>query len=134
MLVFYPFSNSGKRSGHSKYCGAPNPVSIAGIVAAYNECEDWLEAMLEYLDGNFEYLDNFIKNNLPKVKFRISESTFSAWLDLSAYGKAEEEMYREVASAGLYLEYAEDFVGNGEDMRGWIWRSPELSLRNPVIF
>lgn len=100
--------------GHSKYCGAPNPVSIAGIVAAYNECEGWLEAMLEYLDGNFEYLDNFIKNNLPKVKFRISESTFLAWLDLSAYGKTEEEMYREVASTGLYLEYAEDFVGNGE--------------------
>lgn len=23
-------------------------------------------------------------------------------------------MYREIASAGLYLEYAEDFVGNGE--------------------
>ena len=32
-------------------CGMPGPLAIEACRAAYNECEDWLEELRDYLDG-----------------------------------------------------------------------------------
>ena len=98
----------------SRYSGAINPLSVVAIIAAYNECEDWLDELREYLDGNIDYLADFIKANLPKAKFCKPEATYLCWIDLSGYGLSEEELFRKISQAGLYLEYASEFIGNGE--------------------
>ena len=99
---------------NSRYCGSPNPLSVAAIIAAYNKCEDWIDELRDYLDGNMKYLDEFIKNNLPKAKFRIPEGTYLAWIDLSEYGLSEDELNKKISLEGLYLEFASEFVHNSE--------------------
>ena len=98
----------------SRYCGSPNPLSVAAIIAAYNECEDWIDEVRDYIDGNMEYLKGYLEENLPRAKFRIPEGTYLAWIDLSQYGLSEEEMNKKISQAGLYLEYASEFVHNSE--------------------
>lgn len=98
----------------SRYCGSPNPLSVAAIIAAYNECEDWLDEVRDYIDGNMAYLDAFIKDNLPRAKFRIPEGTYLAWINLSGYGLSIEELKKKISMAGLYLEYSGEFVENDD--------------------
>ena len=94
----------------SRYSGSPNPLSVAAIIAAYNQCEDWIDELKVYLDGNMEYLRDYLRENLPKSRFRIPEGTYLAWIDLSEYGWTEEELSKRISRAGLYLEYASEFV------------------------
>ena len=97
----------------SIYCGAPNPLSIEAVIAAYEECEDWVDELRAYLDENFRTLKEFIDENLPCARFRIPEGTYLAWVDLRAYGLSDAELFHRISAAGLLLEYSEDFIQDG---------------------
>lgn len=94
--------------------GMPNPIALDACQAAYNECEDWLEELKEYLDNNFRFLEAFLRENLPKAVFRYPEGTYLAWIDLSAYG-SDEELKRKIAANGVFIEYGNaDFIRDAE--------------------
>lgn len=59
----------------------PNVFAEEATKAAYNECEDWLDELLDYIRGNKEFLKEFIKENLPLVNLIEPEGTYLAWLD-----------------------------------------------------
>lgn len=69
-----------------------NPLSIAAVQAAYNHGEDWLKQVMEYIEGNFSFLDNFLKSKMPKAKMIPAEGTFLAWVDFRAYGLDKEDL------------------------------------------
>ncbi|MFV0255323.1 MAG: MalY/PatB family protein [Erysipelotrichaceae bacterium] len=83
----------------------PTPFTYNAVIAAYNECEDWLEELKEYLDGNFNWVDNFLKTKMPKVKYVIPEGTYVFWMDFSGYGISTEEIRRRIyVDANVILE------------------------------
>ena len=69
------------------YNGLGSHVTIlsqeAGL-AAYRDCEDWLDELLVYLEGNRDYVRNYINQNLPLIKVNRIEATFLQWLDCSS--------------------------------------------------
>ena len=76
--------------------GSQNPLSIVSLEAAYNHGEEWLEQLLEYLEGNIQFIDEYMKNNIPKARMIKPQATYLAWIDFSAYvdegSKIEELM------------------------------------------
>ena len=68
-------SNSGLQS--------INIFGLEALKAAYEECEDWLEELVAYIQGNRDYTLDFIAKNLPQIKVLKSEATYLLWLDLS---------------------------------------------------
>ena len=52
-----------------------NPLSIAAAQAAYEKGEPWLEELRAYLDENFRFTGEYLKEHLPKAKYRVSEAT-----------------------------------------------------------
>lgn len=76
------------------HIGGQNPLSIAGVEAAYNEGEEWLEQCIEYLEGNISFIHVYLAEHLPKAKFIKPQATYLGWIDLRAYeedGSALEE-------------------------------------------
>lgn len=71
---------------------SPNAFAIVAAIAAYNEGEEWLEAVKRYLDDNVRYVEEFVQNNLPKIKVVPCEGTYLMWLDFSAYGLQADEL------------------------------------------
>lgn len=63
----------------------PNPFAIVATIAAYNDSEDWLDELLDYIDSNFNYVYDFINTHMPKAKIVKSEGTYLAWIDFSPY-------------------------------------------------
>ena len=52
------------------------PFAISALIAAYNEGEEWLEQLLDYLDETMEWVVQFLAEKMPKVKVRIPEGTY----------------------------------------------------------
>ena len=92
-----------------------NPLSIAAAQAAYEKGEPWVEELRAYLDENFRLTGEYLKEHLPKAKFRISEATYLAWVDLGAYFEPDEHLPLFFAyKAGVLLEGGNMFVQNSD--------------------
>ncbi len=63
-----------------------NPFGIVALQAAYNESEDWMDELNQYLWGNYQVLCDFIGKNLPQWKVCPLEGTYLPWVDVSAMG------------------------------------------------
>lgn len=70
----------------------PTPFAIAGTIAAYNESEDWVDALNEYLDATMAFAVDYIVEKLPKVKAYLPQGTYALWLDFSDYGYSPETL------------------------------------------
>ncbi len=63
----------------------PTPFAVAALIGAYNGGDEWLLQLREYLDGNIDWVLNFLKEKMPKVKCFRPEGTYIIWMDFSAY-------------------------------------------------
>ncbi len=72
------------------------PFSIAALVSAYQDCDEWLEQVNVYIEENIDYAIRFLKQNLPKVKVCKPEGTYILWLDFSEYGLSPEELHERI--------------------------------------
>ncbi len=55
----------------------------AGL-AAYRDCDDWLEQLLDYLEENRNFAAAYIKEHIPAIRLNKIEATFLMWMDCSA--------------------------------------------------
>lgn len=76
-----------------------NLFGITALIAAYEESEQWLDALKGYLNDNYLFLKEFIKLNLPQIKVTPLEATYLVWLDCTAFAKTADEL-----SHGLFEE------------------------------
>lgn len=60
-----------------------NTLGIVAMQAAYTGGEDWLNQVVEYLDGNFDFALDFIDTRIPQIKAYKPEGTYLAWLDVT---------------------------------------------------
>ncbi|MBQ2895882.1 MAG: aminotransferase class I/II-fold pyridoxal phosphate-dependent enzyme, partial [Oscillospiraceae bacterium] len=92
-----------------------NPLSIAAAQAAYESGGAWLEELRAYLDENFSFTADYLAAELPQARFRISEATYLAWVDLRAYFSPGEDLSGFFAHrAGVLLEGGNMFVQHSD--------------------
>jgi len=97
-----------------KHYGLINPISLAAAIGVYRNGDEWLEELKEYLDDNFNLLDQFIKSHFPKIKFKVPQATYLAWIDFSEYFPPQTNLTKFfLEQSGVILEGAEMFVENG---------------------
>lgn len=61
-----------------------NTLGIVANQAAYAGGEEWLNQVVEYIDGNHDFAVDFIKKNIPMVKAYKAQGTYLMWLDFTA--------------------------------------------------
>lgn len=100
---------------HNRHYNFDNPLSIAAAQAAYEKGEPWLEELRAYLDENFRFVGQYLKEHLPEAKYQPSEATYLAWVDLNAYFEPDENLPLFFAyKAGVLLEGGNMFVQNSD--------------------
>ncbi|WP_353114803.1 aminotransferase class I/II-fold pyridoxal phosphate-dependent enzyme [Microbacterium sp.] len=72
-------------SGPFAQHGATN-LGLIATAAAYDEARDWLDGVVDYLDGNRRLLAELVAERLPGVRFRQPDGTYLAWLDFRGTG------------------------------------------------
>jgi len=63
------------------HVGQGNIFGTIALEAAYNQGSQWLEELLSYLRINIDFVENFLKNNIPEIKMLKPEATYMIWLD-----------------------------------------------------
>jgi len=63
-----------------------NTLGVVANHAALTEGTDWLDQLLVYIDGNHEFVESYVRENIPLVKYTKAQGTYLAWLDVSEVG------------------------------------------------
>jgi cystathionine beta-lyase len=69
--------------------------SIFGEVAteaALAQCDDWSDAVVDYIQGNLTFLRRFLHEQLPEVTLIEPEMAFFAWLDFRGLGMNDQAL------------------------------------------
>ena len=91
-----------------------NTIGIVACEAAYRYGQEWYEELKKYLKGNLDFVRDYLKTELPKIKLIEPEGTYLIWLDfrgLSLYERELEELI--VKKAGLWLDNGAIFGRTG---------------------
>ncbi len=110
-----------------------NTFGLRACEAAYRGGEEWLEALLGYLRGNRDYLEEYLKENMPRIRMVRVEGTYLAWLDLRDLGfSPREREERIIHGAGLWLDRGEVFGLTGEGFERINFACPRSVLREAL--
>jgi cystathionine beta-lyase len=63
-----------------------NAMGLVAMEAAYSKCAGWADEMVEYLEGNRDFTEKFVKERMPKAKMDHPEGTYIFWIDFRGYG------------------------------------------------
>lgn len=75
---------AGFEAARGGMVGAINILGAHAMLAAYRDCDAWLEALTAYLTANRDYLASFVAERLPGITMSPLEGTYLAWLDCTA--------------------------------------------------
>ena len=106
-----------------------NPFGVIATQAAYNEGEEWLEQLLEYLYANYLYMQEFCREHLPEFPLTVLEGTYLVWMDCRVLGISSETLeQRLVDEAGLWLNAGTMYGAEGEGFMRWNIACPHATL------
>ena len=92
--------------------GEPNAFSMSANIAAFSECDAWVDEMREYVFENKRIACDYINSNIKGMKAAFSEATYLLWIDISGIAEDSVDFCEKLRrTTGLYLcdgaEYGE---------------------------
>ena len=97
-----------------------NPFGVASTIAAYNEGEEWLNQLVDYLHGNYEAMAEFCRRELPEFPITRLEGTYLVWMDCSSLGMPSDALEHALLDdARLWLNAGTMYGAEGEGYMRW---------------
>lgn len=135
---FAVVENKELRKRYFKYLDARHlgDGTIFGYIAAqyaYQYGEEWLYQVITYIQNNIEFVDNYLKQNIPQIKAIIPEASFLIWLDCRDLNLTQHELESFfIQKANLALNSGTIF---GEEGKGFMRLNvgcPQSTLRKAL--
>ncbi len=110
-----------------------NPFGVEALIAAYDEGEEWLEQLLGYLEGNWQYMRDFCATSLPDFPLVELEGTYLAWMDCRHLGMESERLEEDlIEKTGLWLNAGSMYGEEGEGFMRWNLACPRARLADAL--
>ncbi len=122
---------------HDQFCEVVNKAGLemtnvfakVATEAAYNYGEDWLSHLLDYIQGNYEFLVSFLKSHIPQISVFPLEGTYLAWLDFRKLGLSDKDLKDFlIRKAKVWLDEGSKFGGGGEGFQRMNIGCPRILL------
>ncbi len=98
-----------------EYSSNINVFSIVATITAFNDSEEWLNQLNEYIYQNKLIVDDFLKNELPTIKMVPSDATYFLWMDCSQINMPSDELNEYInETSGLIMVAGKHFGDNGD--------------------
>lgn len=95
--------------------GSAPIFSHIATVAAFRHGAEWRRQMLDYIQGNIEFVEDFCREHIPQIRPLRPQASFLVWLDCRSLGLDREGLNRLfIDGAGLALNDGEMFSPGGE--------------------
>jgi cystathionine beta-lyase len=97
------------------HVGAGNIFGFTAMEAAYRVGDEWVDQLIQYLETNLNYLQDFISRNLPMIRVIKPQATYLIWLDCRELGMTPAALKSfMIHEAGLGLNDGLQFGEEGE--------------------
>ena len=134
MIIMNPdMYNVCKQHMNAHGISSGNTFALVATEAAYSECDEWLEGLIEYLDEGRKLLKGYVEDMLPKAKMREVEGTYLAWIDLRAYGFNTEQLNQRCLDAGVVFNRGTFFGEMGDGFVRINFGCPHSHLKEGVV-
>jgi len=115
------------------HIGGGNLFGAIATMSAYSKGWDWMQQLLNYLKSNRDYLVEFVKKELPKVRILVPETTYLAWMDFSELGMEDEALNKWMTQdVGLGLNPGTMFGPGGEGFMRINFACPKQQLEDAL--
>nr|WP_317353478.1 MalY/PatB family protein [uncultured Agathobacter sp.] len=92
----------------------PNAFAITAAVAAFTKGQHWLDELCKYLWDNRQYAEQFIKNEIPKLKVIKADATYLMWVDCGRITDDSVEFTEFIRrKTGLYISDGAEYGDAG---------------------
>lgn len=106
-----------------------NPFGVIATQSAYNEGEEWLNQLIQYLHANYLYMQEFCREHLPNFPITLLEGTYLVWMDCRTLGIPSEDIEQQlVDKTGLWLNAGTMYGVEGEGFMRWNIACPRATL------
>lgn len=106
-----------------------NPFGVIALQEAYNHGAEWLDALREYLYGNYQYMVEYCRTNLPDFPLTRLEGTYLVWMDCRKQGTPSVDLEQQlIDQAGLMLNAGSMYGAAGEGFMRWNLACPRSRL------
>lgn len=110
-----------------------NPFGIEATIAAYNQGEEWLIQLLDYLKTNYDFLCDFFTKNLPQFTVTELEGTYLVWTDCRILHMSSDELQALLLEkTGLWLNSGAMYGEDGEGFMRWNIACPRAVLEDAM--
>ena len=94
----------------------PNSFATLAAITAFEKGEDWLSELREYVFKNRDYVETFIKENIPELTVVPADATYLVWIDISRVfedGIAARDFIRN--TTGLFINEGNEYGTAGNN-------------------
>ncbi|MCE5346958.1 MAG: PatB family C-S lyase [Bacteroidales bacterium] len=106
---------SFKRIIDSIHIGDGNLFGTIASIAAYSQGDKWLDALLDYVDNNVDFVENYCAKMIPEIIPVSPEATYMIWLDCRKFGMSGKELQNFfINKAGIGMNEGSTFGPGGE--------------------
>ena len=109
--------NKIEKALHINETALIGPFGIDALIAAYNECADWLEELNSYLNENYLTLKSFFEKEMPDFPVTPLEGTYLVWINCRKLKKSSKDISDILLQNGvrinpgrIYGEAGEGFI------------------------
>ena len=89
-------------------------VAFISVAAAYSNGTEWLDQMLAYVQGNIDYMEQYLATSLPQVGMIRPQASYLVFLDFRKLGLSQAELNKLIVDkARLALNDGAMFEGEG---------------------
>lgn len=104
-----------KRGLNADEVAEPNCFAAEAVIAAFEKGESWLNQLREYITENKRTVKEYLKENIPELKFVTSDATYLVWIDCRSIVSDTSELVLDIRNkTGLYLLSGMQYRGNGK--------------------
>lgn len=94
---YHIIQNEALRKQYSEYLtrselDTAHLFATTAVAVAYNEGDEWLAQMLQYVEENIAFLDKYLKENMPKISFIRPQASYLVFLDARELGMPQERL------------------------------------------
>jgi cysteine-S-conjugate beta-lyase len=97
------------------HVGNGNIFGNTASIAAYTNGHRWLDALLDYIDNNIEFVKDYCGKMIPEIIPVPPEATYMIWLDCRRFGMSGKDLQNFfVHKAGIGMNEGSTFGPGGE--------------------
>ena len=106
-----------------------NPFGVIATIEAYTKGAEWMDQLVEYIHGNYEYMKEYCARHFPAFPIAGLEGTYLVWMDCSSLGLTSELLEQQIEDeVKLRLNAGSMYGRDGEGYLRWNLACPRAVL------